>query len=112
MSGATLDGSSFMLADLTGATFNAPTSIQNAVFVDATLDNVKLPGAVAHGAVFTGASLEDAVFDHAQLGSGADSNLRHSDVRKRRRPWRQLRQRRGQRRRNSITPTCTQATRR
>lgn len=67
---ATLDGSSFVLADLTGATFTAPTSMQRTVFVDAVLDQVKLPGAVAHGAVFTGASLEGAVFDGAQLGRG------------------------------------------
>ena len=75
VTGATLDGSSFVLADLTGATFNAPTSVQSAVFIDATLDNAKFPSAVGHGAVFAGASLEDAVFDQAQLGSGADSNL-------------------------------------
>ena len=72
VSGATLDGSSFTLANFTDATFNGPTSIQKAVFVDATMDGVKLPGAVAHGAVFTGANLEGAVFNGAQLGAGTN----------------------------------------
>ena len=79
VTGATLDGSSFVLADLTGATFNAPTSVQHAVFIDATLDNAKLPGRGGARRVFTGASLEGAVFDQAQLGSGADSNASAAD---------------------------------
>ena len=71
---ATLDGSSFVLANLTGATFNQPTSVQNAVFTDATMNNIKLPGALAHGAVFTGADLEGAVFDTAKMGLGTDTD--------------------------------------
>lgn len=74
VTGATLDGSSLMLADLTGATFHAPTSIQSTVFMDAAMDGAKLPSAVAHGAVFTGANLEGADLNGAQLGRGPDPN--------------------------------------